>query len=401
MSGRAQLMARLIWVSNGQAEDLIAARIWRALAPQLPGWSAAALPLVGRGDALAEVGLEVLGPRTVLPAGGLTLHHPRLLLADLRAGLLGSLREQLHLLRSERCDAVLVVGDVYAQAMAALLPGRPLRLVYQSLVSERMRSSAAGIRPLRAFMEGIRAPERRLMRASAAVFTRDAITAEALRLHHIDARFLGNPMMDGLDADPLGPRIPTLEWPAEATLALLPGSRSYAPRALAVMLAALGHLDVARSLRFLMPWQGPGEPELGAGWMAAGSAAGWTWLRRGRWSLGWARGRFAEALASSDAALGATGTAQEQAAGLGCPVVTFALPPDISPAFLENQQRLLGRALEVAPSEPSAIALALERALFDPQRRAAAHSDGPERMGGAGGSQRIAEAMAQCLSVRG
>src|SRR5690606_40911932 len=77
----------LLVVSNGHGEDAIGAALVRRLRHALPDLEIQALPLVGTGTAYEP---ELLvGPRRALPAGGLTLHHPRLLLQDVRAGIVG------------------------------------------------------------------------------------------------------------------------------------------------------------------------------------------------------------------------------------------------------------------------------------------------------------------------
>ena len=91
------------------------------------------------------------------------MHHPILLWRDLRAGVLGQTRSQLRVLRAGEADAVLVVGDVFAQAMAAVL-GAPRRFVLQPLVSVRMADGGGRVAWNRAFMERMRALDHLLLR---------------------------------------------------------------------------------------------------------------------------------------------------------------------------------------------------------------------------------------------
>jgi len=382
--------ARRLWlVSNGPAEDVLAVALWSRMVASLPAWRATALPLVGDGRAYAAApggSVEIVGPRRNLPAGGLTMHHPILLWRDLRAGILSQTAAQLRALRAGDGDAVLIVGDVFAQAMAAAL-GAPRRFVLQPLVSVRMADGGRRVAWNRAFMERIRAPERRLLRRAEVVYTRDEPTAAWLRRRGVRATFLGNPIMDGLQGQRLEP------WPDQPTLALLPGSRDYAVEAVTVMLEALAVLaDRGRELAAAVAWTQGSPPPPAVGWSAEGvpSAVGPVWRRAGV-SVAWVSARFRDVLATADAVLGATGTAQEQAVGLGLPVVTFALWPAPGPAFLANQARLLGPSLEVVTRAPAAIAAAVERALDDPERRETARRDGPTRLGGPGGTAAIAD----------
>ncbi len=381
-----------LWVlANGHAEDALAAALLTALQTRLPAWRFAAFPIVGAGTAFEPTGVPVRGPRRRLPADGLTLHHPSLLWGDLRAGLVSMTLAQVRTLRAARPAAVLVVGDVYAQALATLVP-RTRRFVVQPLVSVRLAEAGTPVAWNRAFMERIRAPERVLLRRAEAVYPRDEATAAWLRAQGVPrARFLGNPMMDGLDGAPLPGSLPG------ATLALLPGSRAYADRSIGTMLAALGGLaDTGRRLTAWVAWTRGRLPTPPPGWRVEATVpATWT---RGEVRVGWTTGRFADVLASADAVLGTSGTAQEQAAGLGLPVVTFPVGVAYSDAFLANQQRLLGDALLRAGATPAAVAAAVERALTDPSVRAAARRDGPARLGPAGGTVAIAADVAERLA---
>ena len=98
-------------------------------------------------------------------------------------------------------------------------------------------------------------------------------------------------------------------------------------------------------------------------------------------------------------ALGTAGTAHEQAAALGVPVIGFPVPPHYSAAFLANQKRLLGRALQVVSAQPQLLAGELDRLLQPGPERDGALADGRQRMGAAGGSQSIALEILQQLNT--
>lgn len=383
----------LLVVSNGHGEDVIATRIARSTLAACAGAEPEllAMPLVGLGSAYAAAGIALYGPRREMPSGGLTIHHPRLLLADLRAGILGLTLRQAAALRRSRPLAVLVVGDAYAHALAALV--RAPRAVYQPLVSVHQSVGAPGLSLRRLFMDRIRAPELLLMRGAERLFARDEPTAEHLRTRGLPrATHLGNPMMDGLVRAPSAGALPSADRPAR--VALLPGSRSYRDRSLALMLAALDAWS-GPALTAEVAWTEADPPEPPSGWIqsADGSWTGASSRARVRVRCG----AFEEVLAGADAVLGTSGTANEQAAGLGLPVVAFPVLPDYGEAFLAGQKRLLGDALEVVAADAAAIAAGLGRALTDPVRRREAAAMGPARMGGEGASERIGAALAAWL----
>lgn len=392
-------MTKLLIISNGNGEDFIAARLSEALLKRLPDLQIEAFPLVGLGVQLARAGVDLVGPRRRLPAAGFTLHSPRLLWRDLRAGLLPLTVAQASFLRTQRPSAVLVVGDVYAQLHASLV--RAPRRVLQPLVSVhhfRRAPGAANHRSsvLRYFMESFRGPELRLLRRAQKVYTRDAATAAYLSQQGVaDAACLGNPMMDGLAATPL--------WspgaaPGRPVVALLPGSRGQAVASAQIMLRALTLLPAAHGL---VAWTHEQVPPRPAEWdeedvSLGGVAAAWVY-RGGQHRVWWVRGRFPAVLASADAALGTAGTANEQAVGLGLPVVAFQVAPFYGRDYLLNQARLLGDGLLVAQPQAHSVAQHLRLALQDQGVRQRALEAGRERMGGPGASAALAADLADWL----
>ncbi len=393
---------RLLILSNGHGEDFIAARVGEALQARLPWLTVEAFPLVGLGAQLERAGLAVSGPRRRLPSDGFTMHHPRLIWQDVRAGLLGLTLAQARHLRRARPDAVFVVGDVYAQLHASLV--RAPRRVLQPLVSVHHMQAGQGSRsPLRFFMESYRGPELLLLRRAQKVYTRDAATAAYLASRGVaHTAYLGNPMMDGLDAPPLwGELGGTDAVPAVPVVALLPGSREQAATSVRLMLAAL---LLAPPTLGLVAWTHEWLPPPPPGWRVdvapptlQGLLAAWR-THDGQRRVWWLRGRFASVLASAQAVLGTAGTANEQAVGLGLPVVAFEVPPLFGRDYLRNQARLLGHGLRVSAAQPEAVAQALVTALTDERVRELARAAGAERMGGPGASAALADDLAAWLT---
>ncbi len=380
--------ARVLLASNGHGEDQVGARIAEALHAVRPDLRLCALPTVGDGRAYAAGPARVIGPRAALPSGGRTVEGVGPFLDDLRAGLVRVTVEQLRQLRRARADATVAIGDVWIQLLG-LLPDAGRRAAVQTLVSVRMhRPGLPGRHLLR---ERFTVAERRLLRAAyPQTFVRDPESARWLQAHGVpQARCVGNPMMDRLEAAPLeedgsGPRI-----------VLLPGTRGHARRALGAMLAALERLPAVTAV---LPWAGDGPVAAPAGWrqdakpVEGGASATW---RRGRATVRIvAPARFAAAIRWAELAIGAAGTAHEQAAGLGVPVIAFACGPLYTPAFLANQRRLLGEAVHAVPDDPVRIAAVVEAWTTAPEERRRRGAVGRERMGPPGGAARIADALA-------
>lgn len=94
---------------------------------------------------------------------------------------------------------------------------------------------------------------------------------------------------------------------------------------------------------------------------------------------------------SGGLALGTAGTASEQAAALGVPVIGFPTAgPQYVPGFAARQARLLGAALTLSAPDPQAVAAAVRALLQDSRRLAFARAQGQERMGARGALAQIA-----------
>ena len=364
-------------LSNGHGEDAVGALLAEALRACDPTVALRAFPTVGTGRAYAQLGLPILGPRRTLPSGGLMLHTAGAFWADLRAGFLPMTAAQLRALGGLETDILVVIGDLYALLLSSFV--RTHRRFYvQTLVSVQMARSREGKRgPNRYFMERFSLPERYLMRRLVRhSYVRDAPTAAFLAGCGLPVSALGNPMLDALKATS------ALEVPfTPPVVALLPGTRSYQAAALEMMVRALERWPEATGL---IAWP---DAELPVGWSWQPVAAG-IWRASDRLYL--ATGRFAEVLEAAQLVLGTAGTANEQAAALGRPVVAFPVPPLYTGAFLANQRRLLGDALTLCEAVPERIADALRNLWVHPEQYARASGAGKARMGGRGGARAIA-----------
>ncbi|HEY8417953.1 MAG TPA: lipid-A-disaccharide synthase-related protein [Limnochordales bacterium] len=383
----------VLLVTNGHGEDRLALCLAGALTERRPALRLRALPLVGEGRLLAEAGLAVAGPRVHVPSGGLVRPTWDAVWRDLRAGLIGQFRRQMGFLRAQASwvDWAIAVGDTFAGWVTGrCLPGRPLILVAtakSAYIHGHSRLEALWMR-------------RRCRR----VFTRDEPTAAELRRFGVPAAWQGNLMMDALDVTGQTPVAPG-EGPV---VALLPGSRTDAY----VNLGSLAHC--LERLALTLPRKAGGTQLVGLVPLAPGlrmdrAAAvllekGWTPMpaqlpaalgfrdfgKQGA-RLRLTRGVFGDVLCAADVVIGLAGTANEQAAGLGKPVVAFPGPGvQFGPRFLRAQKRLLGDALAVVPPDPHAVAAEAAAILQDESRRAHMGAVGRGRMGPPGAARRMA-----------
>ena len=386
---------RILVVTNGHGEDQLAVCLVDAVRERWPWFRIEAIPLVGEGARLRAAGIAVPGPRVRVPSGGMVRPQIRTVVRDLRAGLLGQFRRQLRFVASRRdhVDQIIAVGDVFAGwAAGRSLPGKPLVLV-ATAKSE--------------YIHGHSRIETWWMRRRADhVFARDERTAAALRRAGVKASWAGNLMMDAMAVT----GALTLPRTAGPVVALLPGSREDAYVNLGSLAAVLERvaasgaavglvplapgLDMGRAAAVLRErgWE-PAERE-NAGPAVESVPGGDAAFRKGRALLWVLEGVFGDVLQAADVVVGLAGTANEQAAGLGKPVIAFPGPGvQFGPRFLRAQRLLLGDALVVAPPSPEAVAAEVRAILSDPARRERMAAAGRERMGPPGAARRMADAI--------
>jgi uncharacterized protein (TIGR03492 family) len=381
-------------LSNGYGEDSIGAALLNQLHIHLPQARLIVYPTVDLGNAYSSVTAEVtlLEPRQVMPSGGLLLHHPQLFWQDIKAGFLGLTFKQLRTLRHHKTDVLIVIGDVYALLLSSLVRSR-LRFYYQSLISIHHRTLAPRHPLNRLAMERFTLPERLLIkRLCHTVYLRDEATAHYLQQRGVkQAKALGNPMLDAITG---GSPLPSITPPPR--IALLPGSRRYRAAALVMMLRALEQLPEATGY---LAWTGGKLPTI-PGWhlIPCHNETGPTArYQRDTQTVFVCENRFADVLHSCQLVLGTAGTAQEQAAALGLPVVTFPVTPYYTTDFLHNQKRLLGDALTICEAKPPPLAAALRHLLTDARAYLQASETGKARMGPAGGTAAITADIVQVI----
>jgi uncharacterized protein (TIGR03492 family) len=380
-------MTDVLLVSNGYGEAAIAGYLARAMRNLAPDASVEHFPMVGRID--PDPDLPSVGPQAEMPSGGLVAYwNVRNWARDVRAGLLGlTLRQFAYLSRQRRRSVVVAVGDVYCAAACLWFARRPT--VFVATAKSEL-------------VAGHSALERAVARRTALVFTRDAATAATLVRAGIRAQYAGNLMMDGI-AGP-GAALPTR---AEALhVGVLPGSRGDAPDNAARALRRLGLVAerlAPKRVQALVSL----APTVAASELLAACAREGATLETtaepgiaargtaGRLEVLVVAGRFGDLLRASDIVLGQAGTGNEQAAGLGKPVI--ASSPGGDPArvgwYRMRQQRLLGDALAVLPDDDAAFADGVVSLLADRPRMEAMATQGRARMGGPGASAAVAKAV--------
>jgi hypothetical protein len=436
---------RLLCLSNGHGEDIIALRILNALRPHNP--EIAVLPIVGTGHAYQKAGFPVVGPLKAMPSGGFIYMDGKQLARDLRGGLAQLTLAQLKAVRAwvqgengAPMPILLAVGDI-VPLIFAWLSGAPYVFVGTAKSEYYIRDEAGWLpRPswwsdrLQRATGCIYLPWERWLLSRPqcqAVFPRDTLTAQYLQRFGIPALDLGNPMMDGLawpGAGAIGPREnePEENEPGEnepidhglrdrrkisngspiplesesLTLLLMPGSRP--PEAYEnwdMILQAINGLLVKMERPLVcLAAIAPGldlehlcQQVRGYRWQQLDDSTFAVGLADQRATLILSTERFAEFLQRADMAIALAGTATEQFVGLGKPAIAIVgQGPQFTAAFAEAQTRLLGPSVTLV-QQPSQVATALQSLLNDPDRLQTIAANGRRRMGEPGAAARIAE----------
>jgi len=382
MAPRGVNRKRLLVVSNGYGEDVAVAQVVRAL--PVEDLDVIAYPLVGLGLHYPP-GVRFLDPRREFPSGGFGwIAGWRSLRHDLAQGLARFWLTQRRTLRSQRgrVDLVLVAGDVYCLAMASGAGGP---IVYLAWTKSHY---VAPYNLVEVCM---------LRRLASQVFTRDEVTAAALRSRGVRAEFQGFWIMDALRFSG-----ETFGLPEDhPVITVLPGSKLPAFDNLIPLLRA-ANMAAARTTpvpSVLLAW----APQLPLPRLRDTiQAHGGVWVDPSRFRFQGilvtvTTSHFADTLARATVVLGMAGAAHEQAAGLGKPIVAFpGRGPQFRPRFLQEQRRLLGDALVAAATwEEAGIRLAA--LLADPKERERRGQSGRARHGGPSGVAPIARYLLERL----
>lgn len=435
---------RLLVLSNGHGEDIIAVRILQELRARENPPEIFVLPIVGEGLAYRRLDFPIIGTVQRMPSGGfIYMDGGKQLMRDVKGGLVQLTWKQIQTTRqwvknnqakNQPC-AVLAVGDIVPLLFAWLSGGNygfvgTAKSEYyvrdETKILERKQKGAYWEN----FSGSIYHPwERWLMtrQRCRAVFPRDSLTTEVLKTMGVPAYDVGNPMMDGLQ--PSFPTYRTYDPNAEhreivrpLVVTLLPGSRP--PEAyenwqkimvaVSALIAKMGDDNYAAHTSRNLVFLGAIAPNLDIRELAKAIASqGWRSIsktdtetdqlpvplaekepllfRFKNHYLILSQNAYNDCLHLADMAIAMAGTATEQFVGLGKPA--FIIPgdgPQFNPRFAEAQTRLLGESVILVP-QPEEMGQQVYKLLNSPDKLHLISQNGMRRMGKPGAAQRIAE----------
>ncbi|MEX0955358.1 MAG: lipid-A-disaccharide synthase-related protein [Rhizobiaceae bacterium] len=388
--------------SNGHGEDTIACKVLDRIRETRPSLSIEGWPMVGEGSAYRSRDVPLVGALNLLPSSGFATISPKLMLDDLRAGWIGTHWRQYKAAREMRgrYRIAVAVGDIIP-ILAAVTARAPFTFI--GCAKSYHYHPGRAYTPL----------ERRLLRKHCMLtFPRDEMTIPELDKDGVHTLYLGNPMMDGLEGT--GDRLGI--GPDNLVIGMLAGTRPDAEINLLDLLDAAGHAHHhfadAQNLRFVFAARQSLDPGAVAGMISDDRRfADWRVLEvtdanagivlrladsRGVEALV-VKDRFADVLHLSSIVVGMAGTANEQAIGLGKPLITVPSAGVQGDQYVKMKSVYFGDAALAVPRDPNAISAAIARLLDDPEQRQRMAEAGRERMGDPGASQAIADTILAVL----
>lgn len=398
---------RILFLSNGYAEDLIAAAIIEKLVNEVPRIEIKALPLVGEGRAYEPLGILILGSRKITPSGGFVGVNPLYLARDIISGWLGWFKEEIDVLRGERdlVDLVVCVGDVFLILLSSLFVKKPI-----IFLPTAKSDYAKGLKQHYGIEKWL------IKRSCQLVLPRDELTTGSLQDFGVRVTYVGNVMMDclkmtgedfGIEKD-------------ECVVGILPGSKRDAYGNFSIILDAVISIEKRASFTGRVHFLLALPASLSLEKLEAVAS------RNGKWKITEATpsrqesgliahlvspqgpiikiigGKFADLLSHSQVIIGLSGMGNEQAVGLGKPVVSFpGRGPQVTEKFLRIQRTLLAGAISIVDRNGEAVAdKVCSLLLKNPRELKEMVKMGKERMGGFGAAERVARLIKKEILAR-
>jgi hypothetical protein len=323
---------KIVIISNGHGEDSIATNIADAILKQHNTANIEAYPLVGNGHAYSRLNIPVKLENPIFPSGGF-IRSLSDAITDISAGLFKHIKHQRHVIKTatEDADIVIAVGDIFCLWQSR---GNAAKTVFFPTAKSDT------------FMPHSSIETWLIRRHSTLCFPRDALTTNALKASNINAAYFGNPMMDNLlDTSDLG-----LDS-SKPIIGILPGSREEAYDNLTFISQVLEHDSTTFNAIAAL------SPSLDTTQLSD--------IKNITFST-----QFKAIINSADAIIGLAGTANEQAAFLGKPILCFpGFGPQSTAQRFQEQRKLMGNKIRfINTQDPKRILEKLHQILKEPKR---------------------------------
>ncbi|MCX7821767.1 MAG: lipid-A-disaccharide synthase-related protein [Brevinematales bacterium] len=374
----------ILFVSNCFGEDRAASFIASELKKTLGDkYNIFGASLISNGSDYKNKGIDVIYSSEIPPSGGFPTKSLKGFVSDLFSGSLNNIilfkRKLLEI--KEQIDILIVVGDVFLLYLAKKSL-KPKRTVFLALAKSDY------------FMPHYWIEKLYIKKNVDYMLTRDAFTKENLRKDGINAYFLGNPLVDGLEVKDFN-----LNIPAESRIiGILPGSRKEAVQNFEIIIKIIEELKDL-NICFLTAISDNLDYESfievlkknGYDIKKSDVVSG----KKLNISLILAKGFFSEIINRAEFFIGLAGTANEQAVALGKPVLSF-VGSGVQSNYkrMKEQEKLLGGAIKFVRKRRE-VAKEILFLLNNKEEVLRRGKIGKERMGESGGSKNIAEFLAR------
>ena len=364
----------ICFLSNCYGEDRSAGLIAAELKKIKPQVRITGAPLISSGKEYTKRGIPLLTQSKVPPSGGFPTKSLWGLLLDIPYGYI-PLKYYLTLKKMRLAiDYAVVVGDIPLLILGHLALRK--KIVFLAPAKSNYKKPHYKIEEF--FMRKI--PQK--------VLTRDEYTAQNLRKKGIPAIFLGNPMMDGLTPKGINLGEPPI-------VGILPGSRSEAYKNFLKILKVVERIREKVRFACALPQSLKIETIV-----RLAKKHNWFYekgmLKKNESSVLLVKNGFEDIISKSEVIIGLAGTANEQAAGLGKPVVSFTgCGPQTTFKRMKDQERLLGGAVKFVSDFPEGVVSEISFLLSNRKERVKRGKIGSFRMGPPGGAKKIANLLAK------
>ena len=355
-------MKKIYILSNSYGEDRSGALIGREMLRLCPDVHITAFPLISLGEEYKKRGVPFVQGFPPPPSGGPLLKSFKGFVQDVLTSFNIPFEYVRKLRGNSKPDILLVVGDVPLLVLGWI--------AFKTKAYFLAPCKSDYIAPHLGIEVSI------MKKVTSTVFTHDKRTAGSLKNKGVNAVFLGNPMMDGLEKENVF-RPPD----NKVVIGVLPGSREEAYGNLERILR-VGERIKAYKKDVMFP-------------IAVSPTLDWDRVKSICSGYEFAvpvRNAFVDVVLASDIIISLAGTATEQAAGMGKSVVVFnGTGASSSWRKMFDQKKLLGDAVLLFRYDPEKIAREVVRVLNEPETLKRMGEAGKQRMGGEGGARRIAE----------
>ncbi len=381
------MVGKILFLSNGFGEDAISCYIIEELRKLIDSSLIWAFPLVGEGKAYKEAEIEVVESFPLTPSGGMVAeNYIKNIWIDLKGGLISITLRQINILKQikEKVLLTVAVGDIFPVVMGGLFVKKNLIFVGTAKSN---------------FFDPYNSIEKSVFkRFCQKVFARDVPTAEDLKGYGIDAEWVGNAMMDGINLEGSIEGLPK----DKTIIALLFGSRDFAYSDFPIIMECAKRLA---SQRKDVVFVSPLAPSISLDVLEKlSSKQGLSLKQRGKKEgivatiegekvkVFLTRNVFGESIKDAYIVIGQAGTGNEQAAGIGKPIVAFDSSGKKNMGWYRKRQKgLLGDALAVVDRDSNALYEKVIEIMSNKDLYRHMSSEGKKRMGGRGGALKMAK----------